>query len=228
MAILENISSIRIKGGIFEAETDLSLFEKDKQVPRFSLLYGKNGTGKSTISRAFRKLTGIYEKQIDLVDIFDAENNAIPVTNEIKDAIYVFNEEFIEDNIRIDGDGLNTIVVMGAVKDIDDKIKKIEPDYIKSVENVKKQQELYNQYMDVKNEMSPDYYVDEMQKTLKGDENWVGRDTLILGKKTNSQVKKDTYMQFLALSLSKKEMNLLLNLVRCFNSLKMLKLAEKR
>ena len=52
---------------------------------------------------------------------------------------YVFNEEFIEDNIRIDGDGLNTIVVMGAVKDIDDKIKKIEPDYIKSVENVKKQ-----------------------------------------------------------------------------------------
>jgi len=96
------------------------------------------------------------------VDIIDEENNAIPVTKEIKDAIYVFNEEFIEDNIRIDGDGLNTIVVMGADKDIDDKIKKIEPDYIKSVENVKKQQELYDQYMDVKNEMSPDYYVDEI------------------------------------------------------------------
>ena len=88
MAILENISSLRIKGGIFEVETDLPLFEKDKQVPRFSLLYGKNGTGKSTISRAFRKLAGIYEKQIDLVDIIDEENNAIPVTKEIKDAIY--------------------------------------------------------------------------------------------------------------------------------------------
>ena len=141
---------------------------------------------------------------------------------------YVFNEEFIEDNIRIDGDGLNTIVVMGAVKDIDDKIKKIEPDYIKSVENVKKQQELYDQYMDVKNEMSPDYYVDEMQKALKGDENWAGRDALILGKKTNSQVKKDTYMQFLALSPSKKRDELIVEFSSVLQQLEDAKTGRKK
>ena len=204
MALIEDISSIRIKGGIFETETDLPIFKKDKQKPRFSLLYGKNGTGKSTISRAFRKLVGVNGKQIDSVEIIDEQNAAISITDELKKSIYVFNEDFIEDNIRIDGDGLNTIVVMGAVKDIDDKLKKIKPDYIKSVEVAKKEQEKYDQYMDHKNKMSPDYYLYEMQKALKGDANWAGRNASIFGKKTNSQVKKDTYTQFLNLTPTKK------------------------
>ena len=59
--MIEDIASIKIKGGIFEAETDLPIFVRENPrnpEQRFSLIYGKNGSGKSTISRGFRKLTG--------------------------------------------------------------------------------------------------------------------------------------------------------------------------
>ena len=211
MGTIEKFSTLRIKGGIFETETDLPLFEKGKQIPKVSLLYGKNGTGKSTISRSFRKLVGVEENQIDTVEIIDAQNVIIPITEELKEAIYVFNEDFIEDNIRIDNDGLNTIVVMGAVKDIDDQIKKLEPEYIKSVENVKKQQEKCAQYSDVKNENSPDYYLEKMQNALKGEGNWAARDAMIFGRKTNSPVKKDTYTKFLKRTPQKKRDELIVD-----------------
>lgn len=66
MSELYSVSLVKIKGGIFEEETDLPIFANDKNVPRFCLLYGKNGTGKSTISRAFNEInnrdnTGKYE-----------------------------------------------------------------------------------------------------------------------------------------------------------------------
>ena len=72
--MVENFANLRIKGGIFEEKTELSLFSKENQnslSPRFSLIYGKNGSGKSTISRGFRKATGVDEIQIDLFEMLD-------------------------------------------------------------------------------------------------------------------------------------------------------------
>ena len=206
MAMLEDIASIRIKGGIFETETDLPIFAKEKPnnpEPIFSLIYGKNGSGKSTISRGFSKITGIEEPQIESADFLDADNTIIAVSEEEKKEIYVFNEEFIEENIKIDDDGLNAIVVMGAVKDVDDKIKKIQPTYEKSVSEAQAQQEVLNRYLDSGSDLCPEYYINEMQKVLKGDNSWASRDARIHEKKTNSQVKRDTYTQFLGLHPTK-------------------------
>ena len=168
--MLEDITSLKIKGGIFETETDLPIFEKERlnnpeQI--FSLIYGKNGSGKSTISRGFRKITGAEELQIESMELLDADGSTIVVSEEEKNGIYVFNEDFIEDNIKIDDDGLNAIVVMGAVKDVDDKIKKIQPTYEKSLSEAQAQQEVLNKYLDIGNVLCPEYYINEMQKVLK-------------------------------------------------------------
>lgn len=228
MALLENISSLKIKGGLFEAETELPLFVKDKQQPRFSLLYGKNGTGKSTISRAFMQLAGSDEKQIVTAEILDAQRSPISITDELRNSIYVYNEDFVDKNIRIDGDGLNTIVVMGALKDIDDEIKSIEPNYLKSKDLVEKQKAHYEQYTDSKNSSSPDYYIEEMHRALKGDDNWAGRDARIFEKKTNSPVKKDTYLQFLKIAPQKKRDELIVDFNTTMKQLEEARMGRRR
>lgn len=49
------LKKIKFKGGFFTEETELELFMRED---RISLLYGKNGSGKSTISKAVHKAKG--------------------------------------------------------------------------------------------------------------------------------------------------------------------------
>lgn len=201
--MIERVTSLRIKGGIFEKETTLYLFSKEKQNPRFSLVYGKNGSGKSTISRGFRKIAGIEKPQIELSEMLDENNVVLTLADEDQKSLYVFNEDFIEDNIRIDGDGLNTIIVMGAIKEVDDRIKKIKPAYDNSIIEAEAQQKILNRYLDDRNILCPKYYIEKMQKCLKGNNSWASRDAEIHEKKINSKVKDNTYLQFIGLHPSK-------------------------
>lgn len=194
--MLENIKALKIKGGIFEDETELVFFEEKRGiVPNFSLVYGKNGTGKSTISRGFQKLCNNDDLQIETAVLKgeNDENIEIPENNKI---IHVFNEKFIEDNIRINGDGLNSIIVMGAAKEIDDQIKSIEPLYKKSClehENILDQLEKLD---DEKNEDSPKYVQNKIKSKLRSNSGWAERDKNIRGNSSKSSVFDDTYLQF--------------------------------
>lgn len=228
MSRLQEIEFLRVKGGIFAEDVDLPLFKKSKQIPIFTLLYGKNGTGKSTISRAISKISGKEEKQIVKAEFLAEDGSVLIIDDSIKEAIFVFNEDFVDDNIRIDEDGLESIVVMGAVKEADDKIRKHKPDYEKSVEAAQRQQDKYSKYLDVKNTLCPDYYVYEMVKALKGDDNWAGRDARINDKKTNSQVKTDTYTQFVSLKPTRKRDELIVEFDKLYKALLEAKSGSKR
>lgn len=227
--MIEDIASIKIKGGIFETETDLPIFEKEKtQKPNFSLIYGKNGSGKSTISRGFRKITGDEELQIESMELLDADGSTIEVCEEEKNNTYVFNEEFIEDNIKIEDDGLSAIVVMGAVKDVDDKIKQIQPTYEKSLSEAQAQKEVFNKYSDSDNNLCPEYYINKMQEGLKGDNSWASRDAKIRNNKTNSKVRRNTYTQFVELHPTKSRDELVLVYDATMKKLEAAKSGSKR
>ena len=53
--MFENFKKITIEGGYFEQPTTLDLF-KDRQ--NLSIVYGRNGSGKTTIAKAIRQLVG--------------------------------------------------------------------------------------------------------------------------------------------------------------------------
>ncbi|MCO4691479.1 hypothetical protein Si002_01462 [Streptococcus infantarius subsp. infantarius] len=227
--MIEDIASIKIKGGIFETETDLPIFEKEKtQKPNFSLIYGKNGSGKSTISRGFRKITGDEELQIESMELLDADGSTIEVCEEEKNNTYVFNEEFIEDNIKIEDDELSAIVVMGAVKDVDDNIKQIQPTYEKSLSEAQAQKEVFNKYSDSDNNLCPEYYINKMQEALKGDNSWASRDAKIRNNKTNSKVRRNTYTQFVELHPTKSRDELVLVYDATMKKLEAAKSGSKR
>ncbi len=61
---LSKITGIKLKGANFETETSLQLLVANKE-PALGMLYGKNGAGKSTISRAFSKVSGKVEETIE-------------------------------------------------------------------------------------------------------------------------------------------------------------------
>ena len=59
--MFENFKKIKIKGGYFDEETELEFFKGD--VP-LSVVYGRNGSGKSTIARCLKQLSETALKQI--------------------------------------------------------------------------------------------------------------------------------------------------------------------
>ena len=67
------LKKIKFKGGFFNEEKELKLFINED---RISLLYGKNGSGKSTISNAVRKAKGDVVDDIVQATLFDEEDMA--------------------------------------------------------------------------------------------------------------------------------------------------------
>ncbi|MBE6099311.1 MAG: hypothetical protein E7197_04585 [Anaerovibrio sp.] len=200
--MVTNISSVSIQGGIFKQETKLPIFE-GQQKKRFCLVYGKNGSGKTTISRAFSKIAGNEENTIYTATLLDSQDNPIRDDSELEQSIFVFNEEFVRNNIQIEGDGLDTIIVIGAQKEIDDKIKKETPLLEQARENYVSQKNIVDEYTDAKNPKSPLYCLNRIVETLKEDKSWASRDAHINGKKQNTRVNDITYQQFKDLQTDK-------------------------
>ena len=208
--MIENIKALNIKGGIFDQETDLVLFEKyNSIVPNFSLIYGKNGTGKSTITRGFQKLKSQEDSQIELAVLKD-ENNEIIEIPEINETIHVFNEKFIEDNIRIKGDGLDTIIVMGTAKNIDDKINELEYSHQEISEEYANKNLQLEKLNDKENYDSKNYVIKRIKNKLRSDNGWAARDKKIKGNITKTPVQDNTYEKFENITSSKSYGELLL------------------
>lgn len=143
------LTGFEITGRCYSDPTTFQFFEKPKnQWPekRLALVYGRNGTGKSTISNALSKFDhmSLADEQDD--QPVDSENREAPdgtpqckngqaeltitptftgesnrSTPEI--STLVFNEDYIEENVKFRENGLDTIVLFGEQVDIEKKIE---------------------------------------------------------------------------------------------------------
>ena len=120
-----------IQGGPFTNPTMLSgILSK-----RMNIVFGRNGSGKSTIARAFREQQASLpqrpaERKFQLS--FDQSGS---FSQEVQGHLFVFNEDFILDSVRFPGGGLKSIIRIGAsaqldapIQDAKDKIKELEKD----------------------------------------------------------------------------------------------------
>jgi len=155
----------------------LELFKKVKdgiKSHRICNVYGKNGTGKTTISKA------ISIKSNESTAKFD-NFEGIELVQEENHRVYVYNEEFIDGSIKINSAGIKTIVMFGKQKDLDDKIIMLkEEQKIKLKELEQKNQELVK-YNDEKNLLSPLKYQKQISNILKDKDGWANRDKDIKG-----------------------------------------------
>ena len=175
----ESIMSLKISGRCFPSATKLKCFTKNES--RISVIYGKNGSGKSTISKSLCNI------ESDLsCSLLDQNDKPLSIN---QNNIFIFNEDYINDKIAIQNDGLSAVILFGEQvgidKQIEEKNAKLE-DYQRLIDD---QESIKTELENVKNSNSYQYKLNDLKNKLKSSDNWVEREFFIYGKRHNISTK---------------------------------------
>lgn len=180
----KDIRKIKIENDFF-GTTTLDLFAENTQA---LLVYGANGTGKTTIGKA------VLQVKEDLGELSTAEiqnevGHVVPFTEEEKDNIHVFNDDFIENQVSFKSDKgkMNAIVMFGKSIDNEKKISELNEE----IEGIKKKivDLKIEKYEDPKDSISPLGYYEHIKKTMSAD--WADEEKNIRGIANKPSVKQD-------------------------------------
>lgn len=223
--MIKDIMGIRIQGANFETSKDLQFFINGKRAIdktfRVSLLYGKNGAGKTTISKAFRKTSGTDESNILIADPIDSNGHTVPLTEDEKKHILVFNEDFVDSQVRFQQDGLDTVIVLGPAIGIEDKLKAAGKRFEEAANSKRKHAEVVAELNDDTSDKSPGYWEEKLDDCLRGDNNWAGRDRKLSERaRIATRVYKGDYLRFVNRTPKNKRDELLLDFERLYEKLK--------
>ena len=120
--MFENLKNITIEGGYFENPTIFNLFSRESNL---SIVYGRNGSGKTTIAKAIRQSVGKdTEQPTEEGYVSYSVSSDMDILDNKKDSVFIFDEEFVRENVRLKGKGLETIVMIGEQVDLDAQITK--------------------------------------------------------------------------------------------------------
>lgn len=127
--MLKDIVGVRLKGANFENASDIFLLNscngngKKLKSSKGTLLYGRNGAGKSTLAKAIKKAKGDVQESIEDAEFLDINNSRVMLTDEEKSHIFVFDEEYVDKNIKFRESGLNTIIMLGHQAELVEQIE---------------------------------------------------------------------------------------------------------
>ena len=125
------------------------------------------------------------------------------MSNEDKQNIFVFDEKYIEDNIRLKKDGLNTIVMLGEQVDLDKQIQLLEADLIKCKKDEENQKQVCEGYNTSTNPLSPAFHYEAIKTRLKEPGGWAETDSKIKGNRSNSRITEPVIREIINLAPSK-------------------------
>ena len=201
--MINDIAGIEIKSAFFDKNARLTLLYNNNTIAKASLLYGRNGTGKSTIAKAFRKIKGEQIPEIEKALLFNKDGTIVNIPDEEKTNIYVFDEQFVNDNLRLKEDGLSSIIMLGEQAGLTDLIDEASKELAKAEEERDNKKVTIDKYNDYNNVISPYYYSEKMIQTLRKGNGWADRKHIIEGSKIKAAVTSDTYKQFIHINPKK-------------------------
>ena len=194
--MLEHLRGLKIKGRCFNTETDFLFFEKPNQ--RIVLVYGKNGSGKSTISEGLSCIQS-GNPHLDLsAELLNEQKDPMVLEDEAK--LHVFNEKYIDENVKIDSEGLGTIVLLGGQVNLQSQIEKQEADVLRLENALAALQEQHEKYDDPTDVHSPQYHGNKIGNIIRQDGGWAERDSKIKGNRRNTSVTDELVQEICRLS----------------------------
>lgn len=206
--LVKDVSSFTIKGRCFETQSKLDLFPGKHD--RVSFVFGRNGSGKSTISSALvGKASGTLPDGIAAFDLTDSEGKIIQDQAEVLNRTFVFNEDFVSKNIQVSDDGLNAIVMIGETGDLTQQIRDAKKDLEGKehiLESIKEQILKTNDFQDPS---SPSYYRYQINMALSSPNGWSDRQKRIKGLKRAASVTDQVIDLIISLSLPSKPLKTL-------------------
>lgn len=187
--MFENLRNITIEGGYFEQPTTLTLF-KEKQP--LSIIYGRNGSGKTTIAKAIRQFIGkdVEQPNEEGYVLYSVSTDA-SILDDKKGSIFIFDEEFVRENVRTKGNGLETIVMMGEQIELDSQITRKNEEKITIEKKIEEQIILQANFENEKDISSPKYFFDKIRDRLREDGGWADIDRDVKGNSVKSRVTDD-------------------------------------
>ena len=189
--MFESFKKLSIQGGCFDSVTELELFKKDP----VSIIYGRNGSGKTTIAYSIGELTKpIGERNSDFIISSDT-----PISEDKKDCVFIFNEDFVREQVRVEKDGINTIVMLGEQVELDAKITKLKDDLLKLQDEYKKLAEEKEKYENASLSISPSYYFNQIRDGLRSDGGWADIDRDLKGNVQKSRINDDVVNRLMSL-----------------------------
>lgn len=124
---IPSIVGVHVDSGPYAAEDsrDFELFMHEGKKPhRVSVIFGHNGSGKSTIAR---EISAIAEGTSSGY-LFDENQNALTLGADELNSVRVFSEDYIAKKIRLEDDGLQAIVMLGDQANAKDEIDRLDTD----------------------------------------------------------------------------------------------------
>ena len=189
--MFENFKKITIKGGCFESETELEVF---KECP-ISVVYGRNGSGKTTIARSFVELLKPAEERSQ--DFTVTSDTIIP--DDKKSSVFIFNEDFIRNQVRVENEGINTIVMLGEQVEIDNVITEKRT----LLEQKKNEYTVLNEentkYNSSNESISPLFFLEKIKGSLRANGGWADVDRDLKGNTVKSHITEDVINKLLEL-----------------------------
>lgn len=196
--MFENFKKITITGGCFEASTTLDLFNDNKQC--LSIVYGRNGSGKTTIAKAIRQLVN-KDTELPTEEGYMAFTVSTEATipEDKKCSVFIFDEDFVRENVRTKGTGLETIVMMGEQVDLDTQIT-IKIQEKKAIESkIVEQKTLKENFTKGTDTSSPLYFYNKIRDKLREDGGWADVDRDVKGNSVKSRVTEDLIKRLILL-----------------------------
>ncbi len=197
--MLNDIKGITLKGANFKETTNLTLFNKTDRSTSFSkssLIFGRNGTGKSTLAKAFRNISENDIDTIEIAELTNYDDQVLQLKDSEKLNIHIFDEKFIDENVKLRSNGIHTVVMLGEKADITQQIDSAIIELNKIKKKKDNQDKVIQIYSNAQNVESPLFYSKKIIKILQDKAGWSARDRDIKKRVIKSQVNENTYKKF--------------------------------
>lgn len=190
-SIIEQMTGVSISSAYFSNATSLELFPihpKPQKKNRVALLYGKNGSGKSTIAQGFREYRDLIDSRtVNLEPSKESSCISVP-PSEKPSKIYIFDEEYISSRVKIKESGLDAIVLLGDQVILEEQINETQRLIDTQKTEISQLEDEYNRFTDNSNVNCPNYWITQIREKLREADGWAETGSKIKGQRQNLSV----------------------------------------
>ena len=196
-------NKIFIKGRKYENETIFDFFRDNK---RLAFVFGQNGSGKSTIA------AGLYNGEVENEDLINSDlsvclcsvsgaNIALRCESSVRPAtIRVFDEAYVDKNVRIQGDGMKTIVLVGENGRVQGELDELRETIRAKTELLREKANELESKKDGRGRLPSEIKHEEIYKRLRSGSGWAEREREIRDGRIKSPVNDEVIKSIIACS----------------------------